>query len=144
MIGMEERFSTALHGTARAWRQLLDRRMRDLGVSQAGWTTIALVAKARTPLSQSELAGSLGVEGPSMVAMLDRLQKAGLIVREQSAADRRVKLVRLTDDGKLLYRQVRDKAAAFRSELLRGIDSDQLAVATALLERLQADLESKA
>jgi len=141
---MEERFSMALHSTARSWRQVLDRRMRDLGISQACWTAIAVVARAKQPLSQIELANRLGIEGASMVATLDRLVKAGLIKREQSDTDRRIKLVMLTDAGEVLYRQVRNKAKTFCYELLREIDPEHLRVATELLEQLEGALETEA
>jgi MarR family transcriptional regulator for hemolysin len=141
MSDVEERFSGALHNTSRAWRQALDRRLKYLGVSQASWMTIAVAAKARSPLSQSELADKLGVEGATMVAMVDRLVKAGLVVREPSITDRRVKRVVLTQAGNLLYDKVREEAAAFRQELLAAIDSKKLLAATELLESLQGVLE---
>ena len=137
MSDLEERFSAVLHNASRAWRQALDRRLKYLGVSQAGWMTIAVTAKAREPLSQSELAQSLGVEGATMVAMVDRLVKAGLVTREPSATDRRVKRVVLTADGGLLYDKVRTEAIAFRKELLANIDPKKLLAATELLEGLQ-------
>jgi len=137
MTDLDERFSMALHSTARAWRLAMDRRLKGLGVSQASWMTIAVAAKAREPLSQSELAQSLGVEGATMVAMVDRLVKAGLVTREPSATDRRVKRVVLTADGGLLYDKVRTEAAAFRRELLANIDPKKLLAATELLEALQ-------
>jgi MarR family transcriptional regulator for hemolysin len=84
----------------------------------------------------------LGVEGPSMVAMLDRLMKAGLIVREPSPTDRRIKLVMLTDAGVALYGKVKTQATAFRKELLTDIDPGQLRLATELLEQLQRALEA--
>ncbi len=100
MPSIEERFSLALHNTARAWRHALDRRLKDLGVGQAGWMTITVIAKAGQPLSQSQLADRLGIENPTMVAMIDRLVKAGLVTREASTTDRRVKQVLLTEAGK--------------------------------------------
>jgi MarR family transcriptional regulator, transcriptional regulator for hemolysin len=143
MSDVEERFSGALHNTSRAWRQALDRRLKYLGVSQASWMTIAVAAKARSPLSQSELADKLAVEGATMVAMVDRLVKAGLVIREPSTTDRRVKRVVLTQAGNLLYDKVREEAAAFRQELLAGIDSKKLLAATELLESLQGVLETQ-
>src|SRR5208337_3527482 len=130
MDELEERFSIALHGTARAWRQAIDRRLKFLGVSQASWMTIAVAAKARSPLSQSELADRLAVEGATMVAMVDRLVKAGLVIREPSTTDRRVKRVVLAPAGNLLFGKVRDEAAAFRNELLANIGLKKLQVAT--------------
>jgi MarR family transcriptional regulator for hemolysin len=139
---LEERFSGALHNTSRAWRQALDRRLKYLGVSQASWMTIAVAAKARQPLSQSELAESLGVEGATMVAMVDRLVKAGFVIREPSTTDRRVKRIVLTQTGNLLYDKVRTEAATFRKELLANVDPKKLLAATELLESLEGTIEA--
>jgi MarR family transcriptional regulator for hemolysin len=83
------------------------------------------------------LAHTLGVEGATMVAMVDRLVKAGLVLREPSATDRRIKRVVLTAAGTSLYDKVRTEAVAFRKELLAGIDPKKLLAATELLETLQ-------
>ncbi len=77
-----------------------------------------------------------------MVAMVDRLVKAGLVVREPSTTDRRIKRVVLTEAGKLLYGKVRAEAAAFRKELLVDIDPKKLLVATELLEGLQGTIDA--
>ncbi|MBU6259060.1 MAG: MarR family transcriptional regulator [Burkholderiales bacterium] len=137
---IEERFSTALHHSARTWRLAVDRRLKDLGLSQAGWMTIAVAAKAAR--SQSEIARHVGVEGATMVAMLDRLAKAGLITRVPSPTDRRVKLVQLTAAGSRLYAQVRREADAVRHQLLAGVDPARLEDAARLLEQLQAAAEA--
>jgi MarR family transcriptional regulator, transcriptional regulator for hemolysin len=142
MTDLDERFSNALHSTSRSWRQAVDRRLKYLGVSQASWMTIALAAKAHLPLSQSELADRLGVEGATMVAMVDRLVKAGLVVREASSIDRRVKRVVLTSAGHEIYEKVKAEASALRRELLKSIDPKKLAAATELLEALQGIIEA--
>jgi MarR family transcriptional regulator for hemolysin len=142
MSELPERFSAALHNTARAWRQAVDRRLKHLGVSQASWLTIALAARARSPLSQSELADGLGVEGATMVAMIDRLVKAGLVVREPSTTDRRIKRVVLTAAGNNLYDTVKAEADAFRREVLAEVDPQQLQSATELLEQLHVRVQS--
>jgi MarR family transcriptional regulator for hemolysin len=140
---LEERFSDALHSTSRAWRQAVDRRLKYLGVSQASWMTIAYAAKARSPLSQSELADKLGVEGATMVAMIDRLVNAGLVTREASTTDRRVKRVVLTSAGSKIYDRVKAEAAALRKELLTDTDPKKLLIATELLESLREVIETK-
>ncbi|HEY4083843.1 MAG TPA: MarR family transcriptional regulator [Burkholderiaceae bacterium] len=141
MSTVEERFSQALHGAGRQWRLMIDRRLKGLGLSQAGWMTITMAAKAKTPLSQSELALSVGVEGATMVAMLDRLSAAGLIERVPSEQDRRVKRVAVTPAGMELYEQVKVEAKAVRQQVLAGIDPAALLAATELLEAVQAQME---
>jgi MarR family transcriptional regulator for hemolysin len=98
--------------------------------------TIAVVAAAPLPLSQSDLADRLGVEAATMVTMLDRLTKAGLAVRQTSKSDRRVKRVILTETGRRLYGSVKAVADGVRKELLSHADPSDLAVATNLLETL--------
>lgn len=141
MSDLKERFGKALHGASRSWRQAMDRRLRHLGLSQAGWMTIATTANAGAPPSQTQLADMLGVEGATMVAMVDRLVKAGVIQREVSAADRRVKRVILTPAGTELYEKLKREAAALRQELLADIDPAELRGATELLERLQQGID---
>lgn len=144
MISIEERFSAALHKTARSWRHAIDRRLKDLDLGQASWMAIAMIAKSPQPPSQSELAHQLGVENPTMVSMLDRLVKSGFVQRQPSETDRRVKLVVLTDAGMQVYDTVRKEADAYRNELLQGIDAQQLLAATELLEGLLAATEKSA
>ena len=144
MTSIEERFSAALHKTARGWRHAIDRRLKDLDLGQASWMCIAMIAKSSQPPSQSELAHQLGVENPTMVSMLDRLVKSGFVQRQPSELDRRVKLVVLTDAGMQVYETVRKEADSFRKELLQGINAEQLLAATELLEALQAATEKSA
>ena len=138
----EERFSMALHNTARIWRQGIDRRLKDVGVGQAGWLAIANIAKSPEPLSQIELANRLGVEGPSVVSLVDRLVKAELAERVPSETDRRIKYVMLTPAGQALYAEVKTVADAYRKEMLAGIDKAVLAAAADLLEALQTKVEA--
>jgi MarR family transcriptional regulator for hemolysin len=138
---IEERFSAALHGGARNWRLALDKRLKHLGIGQSGWMTIAMVAKSAEPLSQRALADLVGVEGPSMVSMLDRLERGGFLTRAPSAHDRRVKLVQLTEEGRKVYAEVKAVAESFRATLLAGLDPQALASAAELLETLRVRIE---
>jgi MarR family transcriptional regulator for hemolysin len=143
MPTLEERFSAALHHTARVWRQALDTRLKDLGVGQAGWMAIAVVAKAGKQLSQKELANLLSIEGPSMVATIDRLVAAGLVERLASDTDRRIKLVVLTAAGHEVYAKVSAEAQAFRTETLSDIERAALQSATEILEALRTRIEQQ-
>jgi MarR family transcriptional regulator, transcriptional regulator for hemolysin len=138
---MDERFTAAVHNCARSWRLAIDKRLKHLGIGQSGWMTIAMIAKAPAPLSQRALADLVGVEGPSMVSMLDRLERDGLVERVPSPTDRRVKLVQLTEAGRTVFAEVKKEAGAFRAFLLEGVDPAELAAATRLLEDLRKRVE---
>ena len=139
-LDLDERFENALRNTAMAWRQAIDRRVRRLGVSQVSWMTIAAATQAGSPLSQSMLADSLAVSRGYMVQTIDRLVKDGLVKRESSASDRRLKRIVITEAGVHLYSLLKDEVAAVRRQMLANIELETLAQLTDLLERLQGPL----
>jgi MarR family transcriptional regulator for hemolysin len=140
-MSLDERFSNALHASARGWRQALERQLRVTGLSQAGWSAVAAAAAMERPPSQSELAQLLGVEGATMVTTIDRLVAAGFVERAPSPTDRRVNLVVVTERGQALAERVRQESTALRRQLLQKIDGERIAVAAAVLEELQQILE---
>jgi DNA-binding MarR family transcriptional regulator len=52
------------------------------------------------PLSQLEAAGRLGIDRTTMVALVDELERKGLVERHRSPEDRRKNVVELTDAGR--------------------------------------------
>jgi MarR family transcriptional regulator for hemolysin len=143
-LNLDERFENALRNTAMAWRQAVDRRLRGLGVSLASWMTIAAATQARAPLSQSRLADTLAVSRASMVHTIDRLVKDGLVKRESSASDRRLKRIVVTGAGTHLYSLIRDDVAAYRQQVLAMVELENLVHLTELPEKLQEPLRSAA
>ena len=137
---LDERFENALRNTATAWRQAVDRRLRRLGVNRVSWMTIAAATQARSPLSQSDLADTLAVSRASMVHTIDRLVKDGLVRRESSASDRRLKRIVVTEAGAHLYSLLKDEVAAVRRQMLAIVELEKLVHLTELLETLQEPL----
>src|SRR2546423_8602891 len=112
-----ETFGLLLHGTARAWRQKLDQRLKPMGLSQAKWRTLMHLSLAGDPLTQAEIAARLGVEEPSVVTLLHRLERENWITRSNSPRDRRCKMVL---PGRLpgpLIGQINSTAQDLRHEL---------------------------
>lgn len=142
MVPLDERFTQALHGGARAWRLALERHLKARGLTSAGWSAVAAVAACEHAPSQRELARQLGVDGATLVSTIDRLAAGGLVERQQDAHDRRVKQIVLTAKGRELADEVRREAAALRGLLLARLDAAQVAVAAAVLEELQHLLET--
>src|SRR5437660_7744294 len=95
MISDWETIGPLLHGTARAWRLKLDERLKPMGLSQAKWRTLLHLSVASGALTQTEIAARLGIEEPSLVTLLHRLEDDGWVTRKSAAHDRRCKLVHL-------------------------------------------------
>jgi MarR family transcriptional regulator for hemolysin len=137
-----EAFAQLLHLTAHDWRTALDRRLRPLGLSRATWMLLAYVRKLDGP-NQSELAARLGLEGASVVRLVDRLEREGLVER-RGGIDRRVKTIHPTAKGEALSTEILRVASRMRSELFRDIPAGEIAAAHAVLARLHRRLSEVA
>lgn len=67
---------------------------------------------------QVELADRMGVEPMTLSGYVDRLEAQGLAVREPDADDRRAKIVRLTDEGRVLAQTIRPLTRQLIDDLL--------------------------
>ncbi|MBK0003192.1 MULTISPECIES: MarR family winged helix-turn-helix transcriptional regulator [Erwiniaceae] len=143
MNSQELNFSRLLHLTAHAWRQAIDRRMKDNGLSMSSWMAVATIAIQETPISQKELAQALGLEDASVVPLIDRLVKQQLVERIQPEEDRRKRLLHVTPQGETLYQRLKVEADALRNELLANVDKDDLAVTQRVLQQLLIATEGK-
>ena len=139
-FGVDDRFENALRNAATAWRLAIDRRLRRLGANRMSWMTIAAATQARSPLSQSALADTLAVSRASMVHTIDRLVKDGLVRREPSVSDRRLKRIVVTEAGMHFYLLIKDEVTAGRREMLASVELEKLTHLTELLENLQEPL----
>jgi MarR family transcriptional regulator for hemolysin len=121
-----EKFGQLLHGTTRAWRQKLDERLKPMGLSQAKWRTLMHLSLAGEALTQAEIAGRLGVEEPTMMALLHRLERGGWITRANSPRDRRCKMVLLGRRAQRIIPNINATADELRHELLASIPPSDL------------------
>lgn len=78
---------------------------------------------ASQPVSQVEIARILCLQPPTVVGILDRLHKRGLVLRERSINDRRRMEVRLTAEGTTL---VQSAPVPLQFQFLRALSTRSL------------------
>jgi MarR family transcriptional regulator, transcriptional regulator for hemolysin len=137
-----ERFGFLLHGTARAWRLKLDERLKPMGMSQAKWRTLLHLSLAPGALNQAEIAARLGIEEPSLVTLLHRLESEGWVIRKGSAHDRRCKTVHLGPRAHRVIAQINATALQLREELLAEIPLDELQTCMRVLTHIREKAEA--
>ena len=125
-----------LHGVARAWRLKLDERLKPMGLSQAKWRTLLRLSMSPGPLTQSEIAAHLGIEEPTLVTLLHRLESDRWVARRNSAHDRRCKTVHLTRRAQRVIEEINAEAFKLRHELLDDIPASQLRTCIRVLDRI--------
>jgi DNA-binding MarR family transcriptional regulator len=76
-------------------------------------------------LTMKELAGEMWCDASNMTGLIDRLEARGLVERQPSAADRRVKCVVLTAAGKRLRRRIDDRFSEAPPAIAALSDADR-------------------
>lgn len=102
--------------------------MAEFEVTTAQFSVLLLV-RDNPGLNQKTLAGTLGVETPRMVLIVDYLENRGLVTRLASTVDRRARAIFLTTPGRRLLRQLDKRSAEYERrivERLRGDDKETL------------------
>lgn len=142
MSDLHQRFSALLHQSAALWRTALDRRLKPLGFSQASWRTLIALRREPDGCNQTALADRLGIEGPTLVRLLDRMEEQGWVRRVGDPQDRRSKRVELTAASLDLAAQMEQEVEALRAELLADIPAEQLEGAITLLQSVRQRAET--
>lgn len=137
----QHRFGMQVTHLSRAWRAALDRRLADLGLSQARWLVLLHVARAKELPTQGELACSVGVENPTLARLLDALAAQHLIERQIDPDDRRVKKIALTRTALVLIEKIEAIATQLRREIFAGISEEDIQQCQATHARMLANLE---
>lgn len=137
MSTIQEQLGMAIGETSRCWRAKLDERLRPLGMSQSRWLVLLHLSKRGDGVVQKKLAEWMGIEGPTLVRILDRMAEDGWLERRESLTDRRAKTVHLTKQSRAIITQINKVAAKLRSELLANIPETDIEVCMRVLQQIK-------
>lgn len=125
----------------RRWRRVLDEELSGYGLTEATWRPLFHLGRLGDGIRQTELAEALGIQGPSLVRLLDNLEREGLIARREDRGDRRAKSLTMTEAGRRIYQQVRAVTERVADRLLADAPAEDLAAVERVFARLDAALD---
>ncbi len=125
---------------SRAYRGAADKALADYGLSQATAWPVILAGRLGDGVRQGALAEALGVEGPSLVRVLDQLVAAGLMERREDPHDRRARTLHLTDAGHALRAQVEEVLVELRRRVFQGVSESDLEACLRVFDALKVSL----
>jgi len=99
---------------------LANRELAPLDLKVRSYSVLSL-ACSPTPPTQRELAGFLSLDPSQIVALVDQLEKRGLVLRAPDPQDRRSKIIRATDEGAAVYREAREATRRAEDTALRSL-----------------------
>jgi MarR family transcriptional regulator for hemolysin len=127
---------SALMRVARCWQREVNRTLVAHGLSQTMVMPLIVLHRSRGAVRQGIIAEEIGVEGPSLVRVIDQLERDGLISRVCDPTDRRAKMVTLTEDGKQKAAEIEKLLGELRGELTANIPSENLGITLDVMRAL--------
>src|SRR5688572_12776055 len=97
---------TRVMATADAFLREGQKLFRPLGLTPAQYNVLTILTAQPGSISQRELSDHLVVDRSNVTGLLDRMETAGWVRREDDPADRRVYRITLTSAGRKLWARV--------------------------------------
>lgn len=150
-VGLDTRLTEDDHESLRLWLKLLtcshliENHVRKALALQFKTTLprfdlMAQLERAPQGLQMGELSRRMLVTGGNITGIVDQLERAGLIVRAEDSADRRVYLIKLTKEGRRQFEQMAVEHESWIVDLFSGIPKREQRVLNESLSQLRAQL----
>ncbi|MET3812098.1 MarR family transcriptional regulator [Arthrobacter sp. UYEF3] len=113
---------------------LNNRALVEFGLKERSYSVLALANSELEP-TQREMAEFLSLDPSQIVALIDELEKSGLVIRAPGKLDRRAKIVSATPKGSAVFRRAEAAARAAESAALAGLSDAEAGELKGLLRK---------
>lgn len=120
-----ERILDDLSRVQRKMRALFDARVKERGLTLPRARALLILGRG-VNLNQRELADELDIETPTLVRLLDGMEKQGFIQRQSVEGDRRAKQIAMTPRGAKVAGEVLELARSLRADVLKSISAQDM------------------
>lgn len=129
--------------TSHAFRRALNAELAKEGITYRQWEVLARIA-LNGELTQTELAEFLGIEAPTLVGILDRMERDGWLDRYGCPNDRRKKRIRATEKADTVWARMVDCAHRVRARSREGLSPEELDQLRVICGKIRSNLEGPA
>jgi MarR family transcriptional regulator, transcriptional regulator for hemolysin len=129
--------------TAKAFVRALDSELREkVGVSVGQWKVMVMLVD-QDGLTQKEIAERLGLEGPTLIPIIDKMEKDNLVIRRVDSSDRRNNRIYRTEKANELWSEMVKCAASVRQVSLKDISDANIEITKNVLENVYQNLRNQ-
>ncbi|KAA2281603.1 MarR family transcriptional regulator [Candidatus Nitrosocosmicus sp. SS] len=150
-INYEESFLFLINRTAKALIHTVDQMLRaKVGITYGQWRVITVLFKKANSeegknkgLTQREIASNIGIEDSTVIPIIDKLQKDGLVSRQPDRNDRRNNRIVLTENSDKIIQDVITYGEKLKNVILSNISQDELSITKKTLDKMWDNVQSK-
>ncbi len=126
----------------RQWRRQVEEQLAADGLTDATWAPLLHLRAWGDGVTQKQLAESVGLDGSSLVRLLDILQGHGWIERRADPDDRRNKRIFLTPQGNQAVDRVRATMLQAELAMLQDLQDSEVDAMLAGLDKIRARMNA--
>jgi len=126
--------------TAKSFQRSFDLELRkNVGVTLSQWRVVSALV-LQPGLTQKEIADKMGIEGATLVPVIDKMEKEGLLKRKQDSTDRRANRIYLTSKVDSLWMSMTDCALKIRKSSIKNIPENDIQITLDTLRKISRNL----
>jgi len=123
--------------TAKAFESAFDQQLRrkaDITVAQS--RVIGTLALVKDGMTQKEIANTIGIEAPTIVPIIDKLEEQGIVIRKLDHNDRRNNLIFLTGKSEAKWELIIECALELEKASRQGLREEELETTKKTLHKI--------
>ena len=129
-----------VNNTAKLFQRSLDLELRkNVGVTLSQWRVVSALV-LQPGMTQKEIADKMGIEGATLVPVIDKMEKEGLLKRKQGSSDRRVNRIYLTSKADSLWESMTNCALKIRKSSTKNILDSDIRITLGTLRKISKNL----
>ena len=130
-----------LKTSAKAWEKAADIELRErFDLIGAQWKIIVILS-IKEGVTQKHIADMAFVEAPTLVPVIDKMEKEGYVTRQSDPGDRRNNLIFMTKKSKDIVDPIIDCILKIRNMGLNKISKKDMEIAKKVLEQITINTE---
>lgn len=129
-----------LNRAASRYNVVIESGLRGIGIDIPTWRVLMILGE-HEPLAIGQVAKSAVINLSTMMRIVERMTKAGLIETTPSESDGRVTEIRMTAEGRVKLAQAREVTAPLYEKIIRGFSAGDFSKMLDLLGRLYDNLD---
>ena len=130
-----------LKTSAKTWEKSADLEIKErFGLTGAKWKVI-VVLSMNEGITQKRIADMAFVEAPTLVPVIDKMEKEGYVTRQSDPNDRRNNLIFMTEKSKKIVDPIIDCILEIRNMGLNKISKKDMEIARKVLSTIVSNTE---
>lgn len=114
---------------------------RRYSITFGQWKVLIIIANSDGGLTQKDIADKLALEGPTLIPILDKLEKDGFIVRKIDSKDRRINRINLTQKADGFLNDTIECVAQIKKVSLKDLSESEITITKNTLEKMWHNLQ---